>query len=395
MKSPLALLLCLVLAACDGGEVPAEPTDGSDPPVSPSAQDPVVPNPDELDAEALYMSLCAMCHGETGDGKGIVPLDRPARSFLSGGFSFGNTPTAVARTIASGIGGTPMPGFAESLSEAQQLALAEYVIAFGPEQNKLLPGETEMQVEERPVVVRGGLPPIADGRPLLPRGIMVGGLDGLSWEYEANPVRLLGVRQGAFVNRADWGERGGAALEPLGNLLYVSAWEETRSDWAWTPAFASGSSGPGIPGGRGGAPEMPLTAQLKATEIVDGVAYVEYSLLDPNGREMALIRESGQAFSVGDWAGFQLVFEIEPVVSEGLLLRRTLQEVGKGHELARFTKTGQEWVATQRADGSAEILAAPPAFMLGDAAPGVVEETHLFGLPWVETSEATLMEDLH
>jgi len=384
----------MVPAACDGGEVPAEPTDGSDLPVSPAAQDPVVPDPSNLDAEALYMGLCAMCHGETGDGKGIVPLDRPARSFLSGGFSFGNTPTAVARTIASGIGGTPMPGFAESLNEAQQLALAEYVIAFGPEQNKLLPGETEMQVEERPVVVRGTLPPIADGRPLLPRGVMVGGLDGLSWEYEASPVRLLGVRQGAFVNRADWGERGGAALEPLGSLVYTVAWEETRHDWAWTPAFANSSPGPGIPGGGRGAPEMPLTAQLKATEVVDGVAYVEYSLLDSNGREMALIRESGQAFSVGDWAGFQLVFEIEPYFAEGLLLRRTLSEVGKGHELARFTKTGQEWIVSQRADGSAEILASPPAFFLGDAAPGVVEESHLFGLPWLDTSEATLMEDL-
>ncbi len=394
MKSPFALSLCLVLAACDGGEVPAEPTGGSNRPASPAAQDPAVPNPDELDAKALYMSLCAMCHGETGDGKGMVPLDRPARSFLSGGFSFGNTPTAVARTIASGIGGTPMPGFAESLTEAQQLALAEYVIAFGPEQNELLPGETEMQVGERPLVVRGTLPPIADGRPLLPRGLMVGCLDGLSWEYEAQPVRLLGVRQGDFVNRADWGERGGAALEPLGRLVYTMAWEEARSDWAWTPALGTGSPGPGIPGRAGGAPEMPLTAQLKATEIVDGVAFVEYSLLDSSGQEIALIRESGQAFSIGNWAGFQLVFEIEPVRAEGLLLRRTLQEVGKGHELARFTKTGQEWVVTQRADGSAEVLAAPPAFLLADAAPGVVEETHLFGLPWIETSEATLMEDL-
>jgi len=251
-----------------------------------------------------------------------------------------------------------------------------------------------MQVGERPVVVRGTLPPIADGRPLVPRGLMVGGLDGLSWEYEAQPVRLLGVRQGAFVNRADWGERGGAALEPLGSLVYTMAWEESRSDWAWTPAFANASPGPGIPGGRGGAPEMPLTAHLRATEIVDGVAYVEYSLLDPNGREMAFIRESGEAFSVGNWSGFQLVFEIEPLAAEGLLLRRPLQEQNKGHELARFTKTGQEWVVSQRADGSAEVLAAPPAFLLNDAAPGVVEETHLFGLPWLDTSEAALMEDL-
>lgn len=394
MKASLALLLLLALPACDGGEVPTVPPDDIVPEEPPAVAMSTNQEPEELDAEKLYLGYCAMCHGETGDGKGIVPLDRPARSFLAGGFSFGNTPTAVARTISSGIGGTPMPGFGASLSEAQCRALAEYVIAFGPEQLAPLAGESEMLVENRPVVVRGTLPPIVDGRPLLPRGLLVGGMDGLSWEYEAQPLRLLGVRQGAFVNRADWGERGGAALEPLGNLLYVTSWEETRHDWAWTPAGPQGTPGPGIPGGGRGAPEMPLTARLKATEIVDGIAWVEYSLLDTNGREMAVIRETGEALSVGDWAGFQLMFEIETLVAEGLLLRRPLRERELGHELARLSKTGQEWLVHQRADGSAEVMAALPAFLLADGAPGVLEETHLFGLPWNPETQASLMEDL-
>ncbi|HEX6883800.1 MAG TPA: c-type cytochrome, partial [Planctomycetota bacterium] len=71
-------------------------------------------------ARQLFLTNCATCHGETGDGKGVTQLDRPARSFMDGGFSFGNTPEALFRTISVGIPGTPMPGFDSSLSEADR-----------------------------------------------------------------------------------------------------------------------------------------------------------------------------------------------------------------------------------------------------------------------------------
>ena len=44
-----------------------------------------------LDTAALYAEHCATCHGSNGDGKGTADLDRPARSFLDGGYSYGNT----------------------------------------------------------------------------------------------------------------------------------------------------------------------------------------------------------------------------------------------------------------------------------------------------------------
>ena len=48
--------------------------------------------PEELRAAGVtFAELCAPCHGATGDGKGTTVLDRPARSFKDGGFSFGNT----------------------------------------------------------------------------------------------------------------------------------------------------------------------------------------------------------------------------------------------------------------------------------------------------------------
>jgi len=390
MQTPVLLSCLLALTACDGGD----PITAAGKKLSaPSLEAVTVQEPAAIDAAALYLTNCAMCHGEQGDGKGIVKLDRPARSFQDGGFSFGNTRTAIARTIGSGIGGTPMPGFAETLDEAQRLALADLVIAFGPEQKAPAPGATEMIVADRPLVARGMLPPIADGRPLLPRGLLLGGTDGLSWEYDAKPLRLLGVRQGAFVNRDDWGERGGAPLTPLGKLQYLVAVEEGSSAWAWTPAAAGGIPGPQIPGG-GGAPEMPLQAQLAATEVSDGQAWVEYLLLDPSGNPVARVREHGEATAVGQWSGFQLLFEIEPIRAEGLLLRRPLEEVGLGEELDRFEKSGQDWLIRQRADGSAEAMAAAPAFVLADAAPGVLEETHLYGRPWTDDNRSDLLDSL-
>ena len=75
------------------------------------------------DAEALFFDNCASCHGETGDGDGWTELDRPARSFRDGGFSYGNTPEALFRAISIGIPGTQMPGFDTSLAEEERRAL--------------------------------------------------------------------------------------------------------------------------------------------------------------------------------------------------------------------------------------------------------------------------------
>src|SRR5262245_2421164 len=87
--------------------------------------------PDEH-ARKLFLTNCASCHGETGDGKGTTQLDRPARSFKDGGFSFGNTPEQLFKTISTGIPGSPMPAFDSSLSEQDRTVLASYVVTLGP-----------------------------------------------------------------------------------------------------------------------------------------------------------------------------------------------------------------------------------------------------------------------
>src|SRR6185436_13531288 len=111
------------------------------------------------DAPALFVANCAKCHGLDGSGTGPAVLDRPARNFKEGGFSFGNTAETIARTIAYGIPGSPMPAFDAVLDEEQLRALAEYVVTLGPPVKEVSEAETLLHVTDRPLVVRGILPP--------------------------------------------------------------------------------------------------------------------------------------------------------------------------------------------------------------------------------------------
>ncbi|MCH2111984.1 MAG: cytochrome c [Planctomycetes bacterium] len=212
--------------------------------------------------EEVYVANCALCHGLTGDGKGTVPLDRPARSFLEGGFSFGNTHEAVFRTITHGIGGTPMPPFGDSLAESTRHELADYVLAFNPQREAATTQEMILEVIDRPVVVRGHLPSITEGTPLRPRGLLLGGLDGLTWEYDAETVQLLGVRRGGFVERTDWGGRGGTPLKPLGELIWLHQGGSPQGVWRLE------SSG------------TPLFLKLKGTRIENSAAIITAAVHD-------------------------------------------------------------------------------------------------------------------
>ncbi|MCZ6598874.1 MAG: c-type cytochrome, partial [Planctomycetota bacterium] len=114
-------------------------------------QDPKTQEGREADVKVLFLTNCAACHGETGDGKGWTKLDRPARSFQDGGFSYGNTPEALFRTITVGIPGTQMPGFGTSLTEQERRMLADHVITLGPEGVVVEPEDTILVVRDRPL----------------------------------------------------------------------------------------------------------------------------------------------------------------------------------------------------------------------------------------------------
>jgi len=267
------------------------------------------------DVRAVFLAQCASCHGELGDGKGTTELPRPARSFLDGGFSYGNTRTAILRVITHGIPGTPMPSFVDAVSAAEREELVEYVIGLGPERKEVLPGETVLVVGERPQIVRGALPPITEGAPAFPRGILIGTTTGTTFQYRADDVRLLGVRQGGFVERADWTDRGGKPLKPLG-----------------TPTFLCESGNPGATFRL--ATGEALVAKLKGTWIEKGRAGITYQLSREDGSLVATVRESPRSVVTEFGPGFERRFEIEPGSTAVVIEAHTVNARGSKAEFA-------------------------------------------------------------
>ncbi len=111
---------------------------------TPSYGDLVVapPRPEPADltrGAALYGELgCADCHGETGDGRGVLSTELtdaeglkilPA-DFRTGQFKGGSDPEEIWMRLYTGMEGTPMPSFARNASGEDLWALVEYVLTF-------------------------------------------------------------------------------------------------------------------------------------------------------------------------------------------------------------------------------------------------------------------------
>ncbi len=221
--------------------------------------------------QETYMMYCAQCHGVTGDGTATIEIDRPARSFIDGGFSFGNTVHAISKTTASGIPGTPMPPFAEVLTPEEIKSVSEYVRTLADVLPEATLDETELVVDNKPVVARGLLPSLGDGLETHPRGVMIGNPDRFSYEYDGEPVRLLAIRQGPFLRRADWGNRGGSALELLGRIVTMI------EDGNPKPLFYNEGKA--------------LRTQLDATNVSGTFGTISYDLIDQEGNHLGEVTE--------------------------------------------------------------------------------------------------------
>jgi cytochrome c oxidase cbb3-type subunit 2 len=113
-------------------------TDRPEPPVTignpPPATEALLTTGRELYAKAK----CAECHGDGGKGDGPsanqlrddfeLPI-RPA-DFTRGQFKGGSAVSDIFRTMTTGMDGTPMPSFSDTLSDDERWAISYYVLSF-------------------------------------------------------------------------------------------------------------------------------------------------------------------------------------------------------------------------------------------------------------------------
>ena len=334
-RTALAFLLVLVVCSppCLAGGAWAEPGAFVD------DDEPVI------DGAAQFATLCARCHGLTGDGQGPEVLERPARDFTAGGFSFGNTQDAIARTITYGIPGSPMPSFGEALEPDVIEALAQHVRALAPGTEEPAEAETILTVRDHPQAVRGGLPPIAEGADAHPRGLLLGLPDGLTFEYRVTDLALLGVRTGEFVRRADWTGRGGSSLEPLGQLVWLNERGSPRAAAALSSSMNGDES------------SAPLVAELRATRAPPEGASVLWDAHQPDGTLVAHIDEQLRAVQTPYGGGFVRVLRVTGPRSQPLVLHHAASpgqlmghHEGPGHVLAKARDDGRRELVVSHVD---------------------------------------------
>ena len=97
---------------------------------------PHVAAPEDVEAgKALYQERCSQCHGEAGDGGGVMAdrLDPRPRDFRRGVYKIrtttqGELPTDMDlfRIVSKGMPGTSMPAWRDHLSDDQIWQLAHY-----------------------------------------------------------------------------------------------------------------------------------------------------------------------------------------------------------------------------------------------------------------------------
>ncbi len=81
--------------------------------------------------EATYKALCQRCHGDKGDGLGVIAqhLDPSPRDFTKAGFMNSKPVTRLTDSIRNGVAGTSMPAWGKLLDEAKAKSVLDYIQA--------------------------------------------------------------------------------------------------------------------------------------------------------------------------------------------------------------------------------------------------------------------------
>jgi high-affinity iron transporter len=98
---------------------------------------------DLAEGRAIYTASCAGCHGVggLGDGPAGVALNPKPAAIGSAAQMRGVTPALMFRILSVGIAGTPMAGYAGSLSAEQRWNVVAYVNSLRTTRSQLLEGE--------------------------------------------------------------------------------------------------------------------------------------------------------------------------------------------------------------------------------------------------------------
>jgi cytochrome c oxidase cbb3-type subunit I/II len=107
--------------------------------------------------EVWQQAKCWECHGQTGVGDGpksaelkddfgfpVLPAD-----LTTGQFKSGPAVEDIFRTMSTGLSGTPMPSYSDSLPEEDRWALAYYVLALSAFKDPLTGAPLEISEEDR------------------------------------------------------------------------------------------------------------------------------------------------------------------------------------------------------------------------------------------------------
>jgi mono/diheme cytochrome c family protein/rhodanese-related sulfurtransferase len=125
--------LGLFLAGCNSGSA----TPQGKPPAPPRDATVADADPSRMEGAAIYMTLCAACHG--ADAKGYKADNAP--SLVNKTFLESATDEFIRRSIEAGRPGTSMPGYAKEIGGPLDRSSIERVVAFlraqGPQAQQL------------------------------------------------------------------------------------------------------------------------------------------------------------------------------------------------------------------------------------------------------------------
>ena len=123
-RATVTLAILGALAACSQKEQQASPTQISSGQRAGSGSAASIAS-----GRQQFLTRCAFCHGETGNGDTTVAANYPAANLTDNVWKHGSSREAIMKTIHDGVPYTPMAGFGEAMTAQEIAEVADYVLS--------------------------------------------------------------------------------------------------------------------------------------------------------------------------------------------------------------------------------------------------------------------------